>query len=67
MAEKGPFSNECEDEDKFDTEGASDSLDEVGKLCKKWENYPIGDKLERQLLLLHSESCIVNLNLYVNT
>ena len=31
------------------TEGASDSSDTVdaGKLCKQWEKYPIGHKLER--------------------
>ena len=49
VAEKGPFSDDCDDEDEVDTEGASDSSDvvDVGKLCKKWEKYPIGHKLER--------------------
>ena len=48
-AEKGTFSDECQDEDKVDTEEASDSSDvaDLGKLCKKWEKYPIGHKLER--------------------
>ena len=48
-ADKGPLSDDVEDDDKFDTEGMSDSSDVVdgGKLCKKWEKYPIGHKLER--------------------
>ena len=48
-AEKGTFSDECQDEDEVDTEEASDSSDvaDLGKLCKKWEKYPIGHKLER--------------------
>ena len=47
--EKVPFSKDGEDEDEVDMEGASDSSDVVdaGKLCKKWESYPIGHKLER--------------------
>ena len=42
-------SEDGEEEDEVDTEGASDSSDVVdaGKLCKKWESYPIGHKLER--------------------
>ena len=41
-AEKGPFSDECEDEDEFDMEGASDSSDvvDLGKLCKKLPYWP---------------------------
>ena len=33
VAEKGPFSDDCDDEDEADTEGASDSSDvDTGKL-----------------------------------
>ena len=48
-AEKGTFSDECQDEDKVDKEEASDSSDvaDLGKLCKICEKYPIGYKLER--------------------
>ena len=46
---KVPFSEDGEDEEETDMEGASDSSDVVdaGKLYKKWESYPIGHKLER--------------------
>ena len=49
MGEKAAVSEDGEEEDEVDTEGASDSSDVVdaGKLCKKWECYPIGHKLER--------------------
>ena len=42
-ADKGPLSDD-EDKDEVNTEGASDSSDvaDAGKLCKKWEKYPIG-------------------------
>ena len=47
--EKAAVSEDGEEEDEVDTEGASDSSDVVdaGKLCKKWESYPTGHKLER--------------------
>ena len=47
--EKLLVSEEGDDEDKVDTEEASDASDVVdaGKLCKKWESYPTGHKLER--------------------
>ena len=47
--EKLSVSEEGDDEDEVDTEGASDASDVVdaGKLCKKWESYPTGHKLER--------------------
>ena len=46
--EEDPVSEEHENDDKADTEGASDSSDTVdaGKLRKQWEKYPIGHKLE---------------------
>ena len=49
VAEKGPFYDDLKDQDKAVMEGASDSSDvvDVGKLCKKWEKYPIGHKLNR--------------------
>ena len=47
--EKLSVSEEGDDENKFYMEGASDASDVVdaGKLCKKWESYPTGHKLER--------------------
>ena len=44
-----PVSEEHENDNKANMEGASDSSDTVdaGKLCKQWEKYPIGHKLER--------------------
>ena len=44
-----PVSEEHENDDEADMEGDSDSSDIVhaGKLCKQWEKYPIGHKLER--------------------
>ena len=47
--EKLSVSEEGDDEDEVDMEGASDSSDVVdtGKLCKKWESYPTDHKLER--------------------
>ena len=41
-----PVSEENENDDEADMEGASDSSD-AGKLCMEWEKYPIGHKLER--------------------
>ena len=47
--EEVPVSEEHENDDEADMEGASDSSDTVdtGKLCKQWEKYPIGHKLVR--------------------
>ena len=48
--EEVPVSEENENDDEADTEGASNSSDTVvdaGKLCMEWEKYPIGHKLER--------------------
>ena len=47
--EKLSVSEEGDDEDEVDTEGASHASDVVdaGKLCKKWESYLTGHKLER--------------------
>ena len=47
--EQVPDSQECNNEDEADMEGASDSSDvvDLGKLCKKWEKYTVGHKLER--------------------